>query len=346
MLRDEMTRSLIVTLALNVVFVNAAVWLVEMAGRTLVPSLHLAGTTFVIFLVFAAQLLLRRFALPTLISAGIPLAFFVVWLVLAEGLEMRGLLGTLLTIAIESALFWGPLLVMNRFLLPWGVREAAPKHAGAIMATCAAITTITLGLTHLNDAAERKRAERDRIAAIENERQRIQQLRDAVAMGDRSKSCELFGSDPFAKPETFEICKQWIEELRDPSARWKELAHFVEGSNFKSWSEQDRVDGGSFGLREPVVPKEHQRWFVQTYLETWMRLDDAEIVKSLPLVYGALLAMNDRRSVEWTEEAHGVVKELSPRLIERVTKVLDASAPTEQDREQAKALVRQLEERR
>ncbi|MBX3229084.1 MAG: hypothetical protein KIT84_02000 [Labilithrix sp.] len=323
---------LALTLAANLLYVNAVLWMVEMIGRTFTPALHLAGTALTVALVFGALLVLARHPLPTLVSAGVPAAFVLVWLA-TTGAERgwRELLEMLVPLLAWCVGLGGPLFVVNRLLLPWVLRAGAPPRSAVVVVGAALLVAgVALFFHHARDAAQRKRWESEQVAARERERVRIERLRESVAAGDRSKACEYFASDPSAKPELFEPCRRWVDGLADAATRWSELEHFCQGSSFKKWSEQDRVDGGSFLRREPVVPPAHQAWFVATYLETWMSLDDHRLFQQSDKIAGALYAVDERRDVKWSPDTYRAVHDRAPKMIARLEEALTCSPSTEE----------------
>ncbi|MFP2925591.1 hypothetical protein ACLESO_10300 [Pyxidicoccus sp. 3LG] len=145
-------------------------------------------------------------------------------------------------------------------------------------------------------------------------------LRAEVEGGAREKSCDLVLLDPAATPEDMRRCRERIESLSTPEARWSELTKFLgETAGFKTWNPKQVGLAPAWDWSKSLAAVRHdQEWFVRAFYEAWLARPDAlQSVEELERLRGCL--RHGTRYSGWTPAAvevlrSQVVPELSRRL--------------------------------
>lgn len=135
-------------------------------------------------------------------------------------------------------------------------------------------------------------------ARVELEKE-LTRLRSAVSSGDETLICDLVAQDQSAKTE-FGRCRQRIENAQD---KWAELQKFNASSGIKAWN-----------FSEPVIPAEHQAWFLRAYFSALMSRPQSLSLAELYMIPRDVA--ENVKFMEWSDEAKVLFdKELRPRII-------------------------------
>ena len=122
----------------------------------------------------------------------------------------------------------------------------------------------------------------------------------------------------------FLLCKKLIDSKSIGNNRWLKISLFFdrEKGGFKGWY-NDEISGVSSEKRDLSkiyipIPESEQVWFVRTFLETWLSLDDAQILSTSFDVRNALQYMQ-KPSQNWSPESLQVLDQpLRDRMIQRI----------------------------
>jgi len=122
----------------------------------------------------------------------------------------------------------------------------------------------------------------------------------------------------------FLLCKNLINSKSPGNDRWLKISLFFdrEKGGFKGWY-NDEISGVSPEKRDLSkiyipIPESEQVWFIQTFLETWLSLDDTQIISTSFDVRNALQYMK-KPPQNWSPESLQVLDQpFKERMIQRI----------------------------
>jgi|GEM_PF-1660874 len=154
---------------------------------------------------------------------------------------------------------------------------------------------------------------------FEAERRALVALRAEVIQGARQKACLLVASDPEATADDMRRCREYIDSLAEPTARWRELSRFLADFGFKTWNlRQVGLSPVWDWNRSVVVIRHEQAWFLRTFYEAWLARPDVLQSSDELERLRACMQMSTHRS-GWSPEAHEVLSsQVLPELVRRL----------------------------
>jgi hypothetical protein len=96
-------------------------------------------------------------------------------------------------------------------------------------------------------------------------------LRAQVEAGERDKACELVVKDPRRTRADMQCCREALESLGSPDARWRELEKFLTaGGHFESFNPKELGFTPTWDFNKSLVVVRHdQEWFLLARPETF-----------------------------------------------------------------------------
>lgn len=172
--------------------------------------------------------------------------------------------------------------------------------------------------------------------------QDIKDIRKNIATGNTEWACIVATNDPRLTLNDFLLCKNLINSKNPGNNRWLKISLFFdrEKGGFKGWY-NDEISGVSIDKRDLTkiyipIPESEQVWFVWTFLETWLSLDDAQILSTSFDVRNALQYMQKPSQI-WSPESLQVLDQpLKERMIQRI---LQADPQVMKTENQSKLLI-------
>jgi len=149
--------------------------------------------------------------------------------------------------------------------------------------------------------------------------------------GEANLACILVLEDPQVNIQIFYECKKQIEAAKTRDEKWEKLSPFLSaGNGFMSWY-NDEVDDKldvtdrNWSKKISVIPNSEQAWFIKTFFETWLNLNNDQIMKT---VFGLNEALRQMLVDQvWNQDSKSVLnQELRQRLIDRIKNATVASA--------------------
>ncbi|MFY2561356.1 hypothetical protein ACN469_27395 [Corallococcus terminator] len=162
-------------------------------------------------------------------------------------------------------------------------------------------------------------ASRESEKRFEAERRALVALRVEVVQGARQKACLLVASDPEATADDMRRCREYVDSLSEPTARWSELSRFLADFGFKTWNlRQVGLSPVWDWNRSIVVVRHEQAWFLRAFYETWLARPDALQSSDELERLSACLRMSTHRS-GWSAPALDVfTSQVLPELVRRL----------------------------
>jgi hypothetical protein len=160
-----------------------------------------------------------------------------------------------------------------------------------------------------------------------SEKQRAEErraLRAQVEAGDRGKACELVVKDPRCTRADMQRCREVLESLDSPDARWRELKKFLtDGDYFESFNPKELGFTPTWDFKSLVVVRHDQEWFLRTFYAALLaRPETFSTPEGLRRLGGVL--GSSRRDQGWT---HAAGKVLRAELLPEVTRRLAEAQP-------------------
>jgi len=162
-------------------------------------------------------------------------------------------------------------------------------------------------------ASEKRRAEERRA------------LRAQVEAGERGKACELVVMDPHCTRADMRRCREVLESLDSPDARWRELKKFLtDGGYFESFNPKELGFSPTWDFNKSLVVVRHeQEWFLRTFYAALLaRPETFSTPEGLRRLGNVLLSSS--RHQGWT---HAAGKVLRAELLPEVTRRLAEAQP-------------------
>jgi len=145
-------------------------------------------------------------------------------------------------------------------------------------------------------------------------------LRAQVEAGERGKACELVVKDPRCTRADMRRCREVLESLGSPDARWRELKKFLtDGGHFESFNPKELGFAPTWDFNESLVVVRHdQEWFLRTFYPALLaRPETFSTPEGLQRLGGVLLSSS--RHWGWTHAAGRVLRaELLPEVTRRL----------------------------
>jgi hypothetical protein len=156
-------------------------------------------------------------------------------------------------------------------------------------------------------ASEKQRAEERRV------------LRAQVEAGERGKACELVVKDPRCTRADMQRCREVLESLGSPDARWHELEKFLTaGGGFERFNPKELGFTPAWDFNHHLVVVRHdQEWFLRTFYTALLaRPETFTTLEGLQRLRDVL--RSSRRDWGWTHAAGKVLRaELLPEVTRR-----------------------------
>jgi uncharacterized membrane protein len=156
-----------------------------------------------------------------------------------------------------------------------------------------------------------------------SEKQRAEErgaLRAQVEAGERGKACELVVKDPRCTPADMRRCRELVESLDSPDARWRELEKFLTaGGHFESFNPKELGFTPTWDFNKSLVVVRHeQEWFLRTFYPALLARPETFSTPKGLLRLGTVLRSSSRYE-GWTHAAGRVLRaELLPEVTRRL----------------------------
>jgi uncharacterized membrane protein len=145
-------------------------------------------------------------------------------------------------------------------------------------------------------------------------------LRAQVEAGERGKACELVVKDPRCTRADMRRCRELLESLGSPDARWRELEKFLtSGGHFESFNPKELGFMPTWASNKSLVVVRHdQEWFLRTFYPALLERPETFSTPKGLLRLGSVLRSSSRYE-GWTHAASEVLRaELLPEVTRRL----------------------------
>jgi uncharacterized membrane protein len=150
-------------------------------------------------------------------------------------------------------------------------------------------------------------------------------LRAQVEAGEREKACDLVVKDPRCTRADMRRCREVLESLGTPDARWRELKKFLDaGGYFESFNPKELGFSPTWDFNKSLVVVRHdQEWFLRTFYASLLaRPETFSTPEGLRRLGNVLQSSSRHRG--WT---HAAGKVLRAELLPEVTRRLAEAQP-------------------
>jgi hypothetical protein len=157
-------------------------------------------------------------------------------------------------------------------------------------------------------------------------------LRAQVEAGERGKACELVVKDPRCTPADMQRCREVLESLGSPDARWRELEKFLTvGGHFETFNPKELGFTPTWDFNKSLVVVRHdQEWFLRTFYPALLARPETFSTPEGLRRLGSVLRSSSRYQ-GWTHAAGKVLRaELLPEVTRRLAEAQPRSRGSEE----------------